>query len=101
MDRAITSPGKNHEVIVCIPGACTRAERNAFITLAAKGDEVSRDAIEIGVERAAALLSMHHDRALIAVAAVKRPFDSYRRTVFEYAGVAEQARHHPLEFGYL
>ena len=76
-------------MIVRIRGACTRAERDAFVTLAAKGDEVNRDAIETGVERAAALLSMQHDGALIAVAAVKRTFDSYRRGVFKDAGVPD------------
>lgn len=101
MHRIRTCPGEDDGVIVRIPGACTRAERDAFVTLAAKGDEVSRDAIETGVQRAAALLSMQHDGALIAVAAVKRPFDSYRRSVFKDAGVAEQAGQHPLEFGYL
>lgn len=83
------------------PDECSDAEFSAFVTLAAKGEEVEREDIERGVRRAAALLWIDSDTGPVAVAAVKRPFDSYRRRLFRKAGLAAECGNFSLELGYL
>lgn len=88
-------------IVIRSPEECSPADRAAFSILAAKGEEVDPEDIKRGTERAAALLWICGDAGLVAVAAVKRPFDSYKRGVFDRAGVPKEAPKFALEFGYL
>lgn len=87
--------------VVCAPSKCSAAEIEAFVKLASAGREVQESNIERGVRRAKYLLWIDDgDIAPCAVAALKNPFPSYRRGIFEKARSPLQAADFPLEFGY-
>lgn len=88
-------------IAIYAPDQCSPEDRAAFVTLAAKGEEVNRRDIERGVGRAELLLAMRGDSYLVAVAAIKNPFPSYKRDVFRKAGVPAEADNFSLELGYL
>ena len=60
-----------------------------------------RDGLPERIRRAHRLLFLFGDSSLIGVAAVKKPAMSYRRWVFESAGVPGRMGEFPLEFGWL
>lgn len=60
-----------------------------------------RDGLPERIRRAHRLLFLLRGSRLIGVAAVKKPALSYRRRVFESAGVPERMGEFPLEFGWL
>lgn len=83
------------------PGECSHEQLLAFATVAAKGEEVKPPDIKSGAERAAFLLWIGRHPDLAAVAALKRPYENYKRRVFKKAGVYEKCGEYDLEFGYL
>jgi GNAT superfamily N-acetyltransferase len=88
--------------IVSRTGAeCTQDELAAFVTVAAKGEEVERADIERGAQRAAFLLWRAENGEPYAVAALKSPFNSYKERVFRKAGVPEEHEKYVLELGYI
>lgn len=83
------------------PSDCSQDELEAFITLAAKGEQVEAQAIRVGASRAESLLWIGDREGLNGVAAVKIPFRSYRDDVFLKAGASDLAKEFRLELGYV
>jgi ribosomal protein S18 acetylase RimI-like enzyme len=96
----ISDPMSN-EIIARRPSECSKRELEAFVTVAAKGEEVESRDIERGANRAATLLWINGDDGPFAVAAVKTPFDSYKKRVFQKAGVPTEFNKLTLELGYI
>jgi GNAT superfamily N-acetyltransferase len=88
-------------IIVRKPSECSVEELRGLISTVAKGAEVPEHYIQQGVQNARALLWMATSGEIFAVAAIKNPRTTYRRSVFEKAGVPEHAENFSLEFGYL
>jgi GNAT superfamily N-acetyltransferase len=83
------------------PEECSAAECKAFIALAEKSGEVQARYISNGVKRARALVWIEQDGRLVAVAALKKPLNSYRTGVFAKASAALSADPYLLELGYV
>ncbi len=90
-----------NQIITRQPSECAENELEAFVTVAAKGEEVERQDIKRGTTRAAVLLWIEGSGGPFAVAAMKTPFNSYRERVFRKAGVAEGHKKFTLELGYI
>jgi predicted GNAT family N-acyltransferase len=76
-------------------------EIQAFVKVAAKGEEVEAQDIGRGAGRAAALLWIADNSGPVAVAALKTPFESYKIRVFSKAGVSARHQEFALELGYV
>jgi GNAT superfamily N-acetyltransferase len=92
--------GENR-VVARRPADCSPDQIRAFVRIVASGGEVKEKDIANGAERAEYLLWIAgHSNALAAVAALKRPFDSYRRRISRKTGVDLRADDFAYEFGY-
>lgn len=82
------------------PGECTEAEIQSFFELLMTGNEVRRETAITGIKRAE-LLAFHYEKDILAgIAAIKRPTNNYRNSVFSKAKTDEQATKYSLELGY-
>ena len=69
------------------PGGCCDAEIAAFCCYVRQGGEVESVGLEDRARNARALVFLYVDRALVGVAALKRPTATYRDGKFRSAGV--------------
>ncbi|MES2056055.1 MAG: GNAT family N-acetyltransferase [Pseudomonadota bacterium] len=76
-------------------------DRLEFIALVNEAGEVDPNTLPALVARALALVTLHDNKMLIGTAAVKIPYDEYRRDVFRSAKIADQANAYPLELGWV
>lgn len=83
------------------PDDCSPHDIETFIRIAAKGDEVELADIERGVRRAHTLFWIVQDNAICAVAALKKPNESYCKRVFSKAGHRDSHEIFQLELGYI
>lgn len=82
------------------PSDCTPDEIRAFINVAVKGGEVMERDIERGAKHARCLLWIDESGTPLAVAALKKPFESYRKNIIDKSGAALPTAQFPYEFGY-
>jgi GNAT superfamily N-acetyltransferase len=75
-------------VILKAPGDCSDQELERYEELVRQGDEVVSHGLSERIRQAAVLTFAFHGDRLVAVAALKRPTDSYRVGVFRKAGEA-------------
>src|SRR5690349_9800426 len=90
-----------HEPEIKRPELCSKDERNAFIAVAQKSNEVELDDLESGFDRASLVLWTSDARGLTGVAALKIPRQSYWEGVFTKAKSGLAYQEYPFEFGYL
>jgi ribosomal protein S18 acetylase RimI-like enzyme len=82
------------------PEECTAEELAEYVRLLRRGRQVKGAALERRV-RSASRLAFHRDGAdLVGIAALKRPLPSYKKRVFDKAGVPERAPGFDTELGW-
>lgn len=90
-----------HEPTIRTPQQCSKEDRDAFLEIAEKSNEVDRADLESGFDRAQHVLWTSDARGLTGVAALKIPRESYRRRVFADTKSGLAYQEYPFEFGYL
>jgi len=83
------------------PVRLSQSEKSAFVTFLAGAGEVDTDMLPGLVDRAAALVMLLSDDAIIGTAAAKTPCAAHRQVEFEKAMVLLQASAFPLELGWI
>jgi hypothetical protein len=83
------------------PAGCSDAEIAAFCCYVRQGDEVESAGLEDRARSARALVFLYVDRALVGVAALKRPTATYRDGKFTAAGVSAMKSRYALELGWV
>jgi GNAT superfamily N-acetyltransferase len=84
------------------PAACKPQELENFKTMLLSSELEGEDGLEERIAQAEWLAFQYDDnKQLIAIAALKRPVDGYRKGIFKKAGLLEQAGQYPLEFGWV
>lgn len=72
-----------------------------LIELVEKGGQVERKYIEKGIRNAALIAVIVENNIILSSAALKSPLISYRKGVFQKAGVEDHENHYLLELGYI
>jgi len=90
-----------HTVVVQSPGAFGEPEIQDFIAMVRAGGEVGDAVLEENVRKAECLVVVRQDSCLVAVAALKNPKASYRKSICTKARVALDAYDFPFELGYI
>ncbi len=83
------------------PAGCADAEIAAFCCYVRQGGEVESAGLEDRVRDARALVFVYVDRALVGVAALKRPSATHRDGKFSAAGVSAIKSRYGLELGWV
>jgi len=89
------------EIIAGEPAEFTDAERASFVQLVREGGEVDGRVLENNVENAKVLVFLRRGDQINGIAALKRPFDSYRERVSASAKVEIDETNFPYELGYV
>jgi hypothetical protein len=88
-------------ILVQSPSSLSESELYKFMSMVRLGGEVGNAVLEDNVRKAARLVAAYEGGRLVAVAALKVPQDSYRRTIRSRSGVDVDAKNFPFELGYL
>lgn len=83
------------------PNECSHQQKLDFAALVKIGGEVNEITLPGLIEGALLLVMLFDNDQLIGTAAVKRPNDSYRKSVFKKAKVGSLADSYPLELGWI
>jgi hypothetical protein len=87
--------------LIAEPGLCTEPELATFCRLVRKGGQVKSAGLEDRVRNAKALVFLRVDGQVVGVAALKKPSESHRDSVFRRAGVSNAASTFHWELGWV
>lgn len=88
-------------MIIKSPSECSPAELELFTRLAREGNEVQSAGLMKRVVRAKALAFFVEDGNTIGIAALKRPYESYKAGVFAKAKATQESGQFPYELGWV
>jgi hypothetical protein len=88
------------DIQIKTPEKCSATELNAFRELVLSAEQVPAGGLAERIRSCLYLGFAYHADELIAVTGVKQPAHSYRRRIFEKAGVADQRKDFTYEIGY-
>jgi predicted GNAT family N-acyltransferase len=89
------------QIVARSPGAFSATELTRFRELVVEGGEVGGAALVANIANARILVILMQAGTMRGVAALKRPQDSYRKTIVERTGVELSQRDYPFELGYV
>lgn len=89
------------EISIKKPGDCTKTELESFSALVLDGGEVTAKGLNARIKAAEALVFLTHDTSLEGIAAVKKPEERYKNSVFQKAQATIQANEFTFEFGWV
>ena len=90
----------NNELKTLSPEQTSKNELDQFIALVTEGGEVTKG-LKSRVMRAHSLTMINHDGKIQAVAALKIPYNSYRKKVFKKSGCQECPETFTYEIGWI
>lgn len=89
------------DLLVKKPSECSECEIEAFVYLAKQGGQVANVGLESRVRSAEKLIFLYEVEKCVAIAALKRPLDSYKSRVFEAALLSTLQSDYVFEIGYI
>jgi len=83
------------------PSECAEVELQDFAALVLSGGEVTANGLDARINNAEALVFLSVDHCLKGIAAVKRPAQTYKHSVFQKAQASARATDFALELGWI
>lgn len=88
-------------IVARAPSNCSASELADFAKLIREGGEVANAGLERRVFHAQTLFFVREDKRVVAIAALKRPVQAHRASVFKKAGALLSPITFPLELGWI
>jgi len=89
------------KIIVKAPASCSRQKLDEFRRLVEKGEEVVPNGLRKRIRRAFLLAFAYIGDSVVGIAALKNPFPSYKKKVFEKSGLIHRYHEFDKELGWV